>query len=253
MTKKVIVIGATSGIGHSIARTYIKRGYKVGVAGRREERLEELRNEFPEAAVVSMQIDVTTEDFTERLKQLVEKMGGADLVVYSSGYGVENMKLDEQTSVREINVNVSGFVKCVGFFFNYWCDNHLRGHFVVMSSVAGIRALGVTPGYSSTKHFQAFYLESLRQLAVMRGADICFTSIKPGFVDTDFIAGRNYPLTQSREKSVEHIIKAIDARRKNCVIYGKWKWIAILMKSIPAPLWRAIGKLTIVQSDRPRL
>ena len=97
MTKKAIVIGATSGIGLSIARTYIKRGYKLGVAGRRVERLEQLKSDFPEAAVVSMQIDVTTEDFTERLEQLVEKMGGADLVVYSSGYGVENMKLDEQT------------------------------------------------------------------------------------------------------------------------------------------------------------
>ena len=253
MTKKAIVICATSGIGLSIAQTYIKRGYKVGVAGRRVERLEQLKNDFPEAAVVSMQIDVTTEDFTERLKQLVEKMGGADLVVYSSGYGVENMKLDEQTSVREINVNITGFVKCVGFFFNYWCDNHLRGHFVVMSSVAGIRALGVTPGYSSTKHFQAFYLESLRQLAVIRGADICFTSIKPGFVDTDFIAGCNYPLTQSKEKSVKHIIKAIDARRKNSVIYGKWKWIVLFMKCLPAPLWRLAGKFTIVRSDRPRL
>ena len=58
MDKKVIIIGATSGIGREVALIYIAQGWKVGVAGRREAELESLRAEYPEQ-VYAQTLDVT--------------------------------------------------------------------------------------------------------------------------------------------------------------------------------------------------
>ena len=59
--KKIIIIGATSGIGLEVARCYLKDGWQVGVAGRREEELEKLRQSAP-GQVCTQRIDVTRED-----------------------------------------------------------------------------------------------------------------------------------------------------------------------------------------------
>ena len=59
--KRIIIIGATSGIGLEVARCYLKAGWQVGVAGRREEELEKLRQSAP-GQVCTQRIDVTRED-----------------------------------------------------------------------------------------------------------------------------------------------------------------------------------------------
>lgn len=59
-------------------------------------------------------------------------------------------------------------------------DNGLKGHLAVISSVASILPLGVCPAYSATKKFEAFYMDTLRQLAVIRNADISFTATNRG-------------------------------------------------------------------------
>ena len=91
----------------------------------------------------------------------------------------------------------------------------------VISSVASILPLGVCPAYSATKEFDAFYTKALRQLAVIRKADIKFTIIKPGFVDTDFIHGRHFPMTIRKEKAAAKIVCAIERKKKTAVTLGR--------------------------------
>ncbi len=76
--KKIIIIGATSGIGLEVARCYLKDGWQVGVAGRREEELEKIRLSAP-GQVCTQTIDVTREDAPFSLEQLITKMGGMDV------------------------------------------------------------------------------------------------------------------------------------------------------------------------------
>ena len=87
--KKAIVIGATSGIGLEVARLLAERGYIVGVAGRRVDRLEEIvkSNENIKAY---RQIDVTDEAAPQHLAELIAELGGMDLYFHSSGIGWEN-------------------------------------------------------------------------------------------------------------------------------------------------------------------
>ena len=77
MNKKIIIIGATSGIGREVANVYISQGWKVGVAGRRAQELETLRQSAP-SQVFTQVLDVTTEDAPQKLHALIAKTGGME-------------------------------------------------------------------------------------------------------------------------------------------------------------------------------
>ena len=149
--------------------------------------------------------------------------------------------LEEELEVHAVQVNVQAFVKVAVWMYHSWNQQQQAGHFAVISSIAGLRALGVAPGYSATKHFQAFYLKALRQLAVARRSKVHFTSIHPGFVDTDFIKGHQYPMTMSVDRAVACIIKGLDRRKNTLVVDRRWQMIAALMHLIPNGIWTRIG------------
>lgn len=239
--KRVLIIGGTSGIGRELARTYLRQGCRVGVTGRREQLLESLQQEALGGELQIRAFDVTREQVCEDLAEVVSAMQGVDLCIYAAGYGFGNLPLDPTLETNAVSVNVQAFVRVVTWFFHYWNSRGQAGHFAVISSIAGIRPLGVAPGYSATKHFQAFYLKTLRQLAVARRSKICFSSIHPGFVDTDFIKGHRYPMTMSVEKAVQAMVRGLRRRRKTIIVDGRWRMIAALMHLIPAALWTRLG------------
>ena len=76
--KKVIITGATSGIGRELAIQLSKKGYLVGLIGRREERLAELKEIIGDTAFFHS-LDVTDFEKAEKIYQsLIEEMGGLD-------------------------------------------------------------------------------------------------------------------------------------------------------------------------------
>ena len=62
--KRIVIVGATSGIGLEVARLCIRAGWRVGAAGRRKEALEALRSEAP-GQVETETIDITRDDAPE--------------------------------------------------------------------------------------------------------------------------------------------------------------------------------------------
>src|SRR5688572_3872257 len=107
--KKAIIVGATSGIGKELAKLLVKNGYKVGITGRRTELLEELKFTSPDL-LVSKTFDVSEINTVhQHLHELVNELGGLDLLVLSSGTGDLNKALDFEIEKRSIDVNVSGF------------------------------------------------------------------------------------------------------------------------------------------------
>lgn len=240
--KNIIIIGATSGIGRAVAEIYLAQGHRVGVTGRRTALLEEFASAAPAGRVFTRTFDVSSGDAAAQLAALVDEMDGVDICLYSSGFGHTNTILEPSLELGQVDVNAKGFVSCAVWLFNYWAGNGLSGQLAVISSVASILPLGVCPAYSATKEFDAFYTKALRQLAVIRKADIKFTIIKPGFVDTDFIHGRHFPMTIRKEKAAEKIVCAIERKKKTAVIDGRWTALGVLMRLIPSPLWNWGGR-----------
>ncbi len=81
--KRAIVIGATSGIGKEVSRILAAKGWKVGIAGRRETLLKQIKESDPESFEYEV-LDVTREDAPDRLASLISKTGGMDLYIHSS-------------------------------------------------------------------------------------------------------------------------------------------------------------------------
>ena len=143
MAKKAIVMGATSGIGMEVASLLAQRGWQVGIAGRRVERLEEVKrntnqiisqktkvsqkgniSEGVKASrgeiICYQQIDVTSADAPTLLQKLIEKLGGMDLYFHSSGIGWQNNSLDFEKEMKTVETNGLGFVRMVDTAFNWF-------------------------------------------------------------------------------------------------------------------------------------
>jgi len=103
-----IVMGATSGIGMEVAKILAKRGWKVGIAGRRVDRLKELKDS-QDGIVCFRKIDVTSSDAPMHLMQLIEELGDMDLYFHSSGIGWQNNMLDMEKELRTMETKRNRF------------------------------------------------------------------------------------------------------------------------------------------------
>lgn len=236
---RVVIIGASSGMGLEVAKLFIARGYQVGVAARREDRLQTLKQEAPDR-VVTATIDVTTDDAPERLRDLIGQLGGMDLFFYSSGIGKQNRTLTPDIELATVNTNGLGFTRMIGEAYRYFAERG-EGHIAAITSIAGTKGLGPAPSYSATKAFQNVYLQALEQQANARGLKIRFTDIRPGFVNTDLLNDNfRYPMMLSPEKVSRQIVKAIDNKRHVMVIDWRYAILTALWRRLPRPLWRLL-------------
>lgn len=105
--RRAIIVGATSGIGLEVVKVLAEKGWLVGIAGRRQELLQQIQRKHLNI-VATEQIDVTKADATERLQTLIGKMGGMDLYFHSSGIGYQNTELDMELELATIETNAVG-------------------------------------------------------------------------------------------------------------------------------------------------
>lgn len=244
MTRKAIVTGATSGIGMEVAKLLAERGWQVGIAGRRVERLMQLKRDH-EGIVCYRQIDVTSPDAPLLLRQLIDELGGMDLYFHSSGIGWQNNALDSDKELKTVETNGLGFVRMVDTAFNWFAEHEKeqtaakpsRHRIACITSIAGTKGLGAAPAYSATKRFQSHYLECLCQQARMRRLDISITDIRPGFVKTDLIAGSNYPLQLNANDVARSIVRAIENGKGVKVIDWRYAILVSIWRLIPRWLW----------------
>lgn len=235
--KKAIVIGASSGIGLEVARLLLQEGWTLGVAARREDRLQKLKNAWPGQVVVS-RIDVMSANAKDHLQQLINTLGGMDLFFYAAGVGRQNRNLEEEIEITTVCTNAVGFTRMVGEAYRYFAS-HGGGHIAAITSIAGTKGLGPAPSYSATKALQATYLEALEQLACQQGLNIRFTDIRPGFVDTDLLNGEfHYPMLMKPEAVAKDIVKAVNRQTHVRIIDWRYRLLTALWRCIPRCLWR---------------
>ena len=233
--KKVIIVGATSGLGRGIAETYISRGWQVAIAGRRTALLEEVAGAHPN--VIHDTLDVTdTARCIKVLERLTEHLGGLDLLVLSSGVGRQNAALDFDLELPTIETNVRGWTAIADWAYKLFATQG-NGHLAAISSIASVRGLAPAPAYSASKAYQAHYLEALRQRAMASGRPIYVSDIRPGFVDTPLLANpKQFFWVLPPEKAVRAIVRAIDRRRGVATITCRWALIAPIMRIVPTRL-----------------
>lgn len=240
-SKRIIIVGATSGIGHEIAGIFLNMGYRLGIAGRRIDRLEKFKARLPEAIEIE-QIDVCSEEAPERLKRLIKKVGGMDIFLLCSGVGHQNRKLDPTIELHTAETNAIGFMRMTTTAFNYFkSQTQPLKQIAVISSIAGTKGLGSAPAYSATKAMQNTYIDALAQLSKMEGLDIKFTDIRPGFIKTDLLKTGTYPLTMTSEYASRKIAKAILEKKRRAVIDWRYRIIVFFWRLIPQCIWERLS------------
>ena len=230
MRKNAIVMGASSGMGREVALLLLADGWQVGVAARRADALEQLRNQYPEQVIVAAA--------GEQLTALAERMGGMDLYFHASGIGKQNPNVDAEIELRTVNTNGMGFTRMIDAAFGYMVK-HGGGHIAAITSVAGTKGLGMAPSYSAAKAFQNTYLQALEQLANMRKLHISFTDIRPGFVATALLDDEhNYPMLMNVQTTARLIMKAVKAKKHVAILDWRYRVLIALWRRVPRCIWR---------------
>ncbi len=235
--KRVIVMGASTGIGHAVAEALASGGIKIGVAARNTKNLELLKEKYPDR-VEYMSIDVTDPDAKEKLMLLIGKVGGMDIYFHVAGIGFENPGLDPEREVAMVATNAGGFARMISTAYGYFRDNGRKGQIAAVTSVAGTKGIGLMSAYSSSKKFDQCYLDALEQLSHEEGVDIHFTDIRPGWIRTPLIPeDKEFPMEMSLDYVLPLILKAIVRKKRVAVIDWRWNLLVGAWRLIPNAIW----------------
>lgn len=236
---KIIITGASKGIGKQIATQLSEAGHTLGLVARSSEILEEMTNTLP-GKVFYKSIDLSQPIQTrEGLIALISEMEGLDIMIANAGVGFLNAKdtwlwENEQTT---IDVNVSGFVATCDIAFRHFQSHNQSGQIVGIASVAGIRGYRIAPAYHASKGFESIYLDSLRHLANYENLPISITEIRPGFVETELCQTEPQFWVTSPEKAARQIITATQKKKRLVYVSKRWRIIGFLMKLVPSFLY----------------
>lgn len=234
--KRIIIIGATSGIGRGLAEQYAKENCLIGITGRRENLLKEICAQDKDKLSYKV-CDIThTEATISLLEMLVQELGGMDLLIICAGTGELNPDLSYQIEEPTLLTNVIGFTNIADWGFRYF-EQQKRGHIVAISSVGGIRGSGISPAYNATKAYQINYMEGLRQKATKSPYSIYTTDVRPGFVDTAMAKGEGLFWVTPVDKAVKQIKKAISKKKNVAYISKRWKYVAALFRILPSAIY----------------
>lgn len=237
--QKVIIIGATSGIGKEMALQYVQKGYTVGITGRREILLHEIKQKLSSQIFIEC-FDVRSENNIEHLNTLITKIGSVDIFIYNAGYGEPSKTLNPEIEKNTYEINVKGFIDLTVFMFNYFITQG-HGQIAATSSIAANRGLSTAPAYSASKAFMSTYMEALHIKARNLKAKIYVTDIQPGFINTKQSKGNKQFWVSSPEKAARQIIQAIEAKKWRACITRRWWLIAMLMKYAPSWMYHRYG------------
>ena len=237
--KRAVIVGATSGIGLELVKVLTAQGWQVGIAGRRQERLQQIQSKNLDVVATEC-IDITKEDAPQRLLTLIGKTGGMDLYFHSAGIGYQNPELDIDKEMATVETNVVGFTRMVDTAFHYFVEHPEKtGHLAVISSIAGTKGLGAAPSYSATKRYNNHYMECLTQLCKIRGIrHIHLHDVRPGFVRTPLLSdGHHYPVQLDPHQVALSIAKGIRRNRSIITIDWRYRILVAVWRMIPRWVW----------------
>lgn len=241
--ERILIMGASSGIGRELAVRYLEAGAQVALAARRTDRFADLEQRFP-GQTVTESIDINADDAPRRLNTLIEKLGGMDLYIHASGIGYDNPSLDPTLEAEVITTNAAGFSRMVSAAYRYFRDNRRRGHIAAITSVAGTKGICRMAAYSASKKCAQTYLVALGQLSRSDRSDVVFTDIRPGWTHTALLSDDlKYPMEMPLDYVVTRIMRGIRRRRRVIVIDWRWNIIVGLWRLLPQSLWIRLGRL----------
>ncbi len=235
---KVIVVGASSGLGAELTRLLVVRGDTVAALARRTDRLEELRQDLGER-LLPIAHDVTDFDTVPSLFQDVcHQLGGLDLIIYCAGVmpdvGPTEFSFAKDQSM--IDVNVTGAVAWLNEAATRF-QNTKHGTIVGIGSVAGERGRQGQPVYNMSKAALKSYMESLRNRLSKYGVKV--VTIKPGPIATEMTAHLSIKGAMSAHDAAQLIIKKMNRGNEHYLKFAH-KIAFMIIRNFPSGIFRRL-------------
>ncbi|WP_255407960.1 MULTISPECIES: SDR family oxidoreductase [Amycolatopsis] len=248
MRKRILITGASAGLGEEMARQFGALDRDLALCARRLPRLEALRSEVtaahPGVTVAVRALDVTDHDAVFRVfRKLRDELGGLDRIVVNAGLGKGQplgtgyFAANKQTA--EVNF-VAALAQCEAAMEIF--REQGAGHLVVISSMSAMRGMprNLTT-YAATKAGVAALAEGIR--ADVLGTDIRVTTIFPGYIRSEMNARvRRTPLLVDTEPGVRSMVRAIERERPHAYTPA-WPWTPLSFAMRHLPL-RLLAKVT---------
>ena len=185
--KNVLITGASSGIGEACARAFADEGANLIICARRIERLESLRNEFPDSEILVLQMDVTLlDDVNAKIESIPDKFLPLDILVNNAGLsrGLTNIQEGDIADWEEmIDTNIKGLLYVTRKIIPVMVERD-SGHIINIGSIAGHEVYPMGNVYAATKH-AVFALSKGMKMDVL-GSKVRVSSVDPGLVETEF-------------------------------------------------------------------
>jgi short-subunit dehydrogenase len=227
--QKILITGASSGLGAGMARQFAAKGRDLALCARRTENLEELKAEltakYPTITVAVASLDVNDHEQVPKVfEALSEELGGIDTVIVNAGIGkgypLGGGKLWANKATIETNL-VSALVQIETALAMFKAAG--RGHLVLVSSVLGNKGVpGFKAAYAASKAGVTSLGESLR--AEYKSGPIKITTLEPGYIESEMTAKSNSTLLMvDNETGVKAMVDAIEKEKGRAVVPG-WPW-----------------------------
>ena len=243
MRKRILITGASSGLGAGMARAFAAQGRDLALCARRVGRLEELRDELtaahPGCTVAIAELDVNDHAAVPTVfADLATELGGLDRVIVNAGLGkgaaLGTGRLDANIATVETNL-VAALVQIESALEIFRAAGD--GHLVLVSSVLGNRGVpGVRAAYAASKAGVSSLGESLR--AEFAGGPIAVTVLEPGYIESE-MTGRagGSKMMVDNATGVAAMVAAIERERGRAIVPA-WPWTPVVaaMKLAPTRL-----------------
>jgi short-subunit dehydrogenase len=232
---RIVITGASSGIGEALARHYARDGSTLGLISRRNVDSQGLPGE-----VVSYAVDVTDEAaLTAAAQDFIRRFGAPDLVIANAGIatGTEGAEIRDVAKLRKIlETNVVGLAATLAAFAPAMRTAG-RGTLAGIASIAGFRGLAGNGAYSASKSAAIKWMESLR--AELYGRGVSVVCICPGYIDTPMTRVNRFrmPFLLSVDEAARRIARAIAAKRRLAVIPWQMALLSVPLRMMPGWLF----------------
>ncbi|AKJ65485.1 SDR family oxidoreductase [Kiritimatiella glycovorans] len=240
--KNVLILGATSDIARALARACAGRGCRLMLAARDPARLEDDVKDLrirSGAEVDAVQFDALDREAHPEWYAALPVAPDTAVCVFGCLGDEDAAENDPAEAHRIVDTNYAGAVSVLDRAAASMKEAG-TGAIVGISSVAGDRGRGSNAHYGSAKAGFSAYLSGLRNRLFPAGVRVL--TVKPGYVRTRMTAGMDLPdaLTADPDDVADAVLKALDGRRD--VIYVKWiwRWIMLVIRMIPEPVFKRL-------------
>jgi len=239
---RVVISGASSGIGLALARHYLERGENVAAFARRVELLKQLADDYP-GQVSCYPIDVRDSLAVQgAIQDFISRIGVPEIVIANAGVSIGTLTEfdDDIESFQQVfDTNVLGMVKLFQPVIAAMRATG-QGTLVGIASVAGFRGLPGAGAYSASKAAAISYLESLR--VELHSCGIKVVTICPGYIRTPMTAENPYPMPFILDVDIAaaRMIQVIDRQKVFAVIPWQMGFAGYALKMLPRWLYDRI-------------